>query len=432
MKILGIKKETKNKWERRVPLNPAAVKTLIEKGFRVIVEPSDIRIYSNDEYKNAGAEIKDDLSDCNLIIGVKEIPIQNIIPGIPHLFFSHTIKGQDYNMPLLQKFLDTKTTLLDYERIIDKKGRRLVFFGKFAGNAGMIDTLWALGQRLKQQYNLETPFLKMKHAYEYGTLKNALKHIKEIGSEISANGLPKEITPLNIFLMGYGHVSKGCQEVLAVLPTVEVDPDKLENTAYENNKLYISIFKEKYMVRRKDGAKFELFDYFQNGKEYESKMQQYLPHCSVYMNAIYWAPGYPVFLKNSELSQWKKLKIIGDITCDIKGSVEATVKATYPDNSTYIFNPETNEATDGFVGEGIANCAVDNLPCELPKEASDNFSNALMPFMESLLLNDYTQPIANSTLPDEIKPACIAHQGELEMEYEYLKEFLDNMRRNNV
>ncbi|MCD6182548.1 MAG: hypothetical protein J7K89_09230 [Candidatus Cloacimonetes bacterium] len=428
MKKLGIIKETKNKWERRVALNPAAVAELVQKGFSVVVEPSDIRIYSDEAYAKAGAQLSADLTGCDFIIGVKEIPIPRIVAGVPHLFFSHTIKGQDYNMPLLQHFLDTQTTLMDYERIVDNQGRRLVFFGTFAGNAGMVDTLWGLGQRIKALHNLDTPFLKMKHAYQYDGLQDALDKIKLIGDEISETGLPAEICPLNIFIMGYGHVAKGCQNVLDMLPVEYITPDQLPAVEQYNDphKIYVVVFKEEHMVARKDGGAFGLQDYFAHHDAYESIVHRYLPYCSVYMNAIYWEPDCPVFLPNSELAKLQdgKLIIIGDITCDIQGSVECTVKSTKPDNPIFIFDAKTGTHVDGLTGNGVANCAVDNLPCEFSREASDCFSAALMPFMELTLRNDYGLPIEESTLPDEMKKACIAHQGALQPRYQYLAEFL--------
>ncbi len=430
MKTLGIRKETKNKWERRVPLNPQAVKKLVDDGYKVVVQPSEIRIYKDEEYKNVGAVLSDDLSNTDLILGVKEVHVPDIIPGIPHLFFSHTIKGQSYNMDMLKKFLDTKTTLLDYERIIDDNGRRLVFFGKFAGNAGAVDTLYGLGQRLKQQYNLETPFLDIKQAYNYSSLAEALEHIKEVGKRIEKEGLPKEIAPLTIFILGYGHVSKGVQEVLNALPVEYVDPDDLEKlqSDYKNNKIYVSVFMEKHLVERKDGAPFELLDYFKHCDKYKSKFDKYLPYCSVYMNAIYWEPKCPVFLPRESLKKIQgpnqKLIIIGDITCDIDGSVQATKKATDIDNPIFIYNAVTDEITDGFVGEGFADCAVDNLPCEFSKEASDNFSNALMPFMEDMLNADFSKEIPESGLPKAIQRSCIAHKGKLQDDYKYLCKYV--------
>ena len=430
MKTIGIIKETKNKWERRVPLNPQAVHELIQKGFGVIVQPSETRIYKDEEYKSVGAKLSSDLSDSDFIIGVKEIPMKDLIPCKPHLFFSHTIKGQDYNMPLLQQILNEKITLFDYEKIEDDKNRRLVFFGKFAGYAGMVDTLHGLGQRLKQQFNIDTPFLKIKHSYQYESVADAIEQISIIGKEIDVNGLPEKITPLNIFLLGYGHVAQGCQEILAALPIENIEPDEFENQSknYKNNKIYLSVFKEEHLVERKDGSEFDLLDYFQNNGKYQSRLEQYLKYCSVYMNAIYWTPQCPVFLPNSYLKNIQdedhKLIIIGDITCDIKGSVQATVKETSPDNPVFVFDAKTGKEIDGYKGNGFAVMAVDNLPCEFPKEASDNFSKALMPFIESMLMNDYSKPIAESTLPEEIKKACIAHQGKLEDDFKYLEEFI--------
>lgn len=430
MRTIGIVRETKNKWERRVPLNPMAVQDLINKGFGVTIQPSETRIYKDAEYVTAGAQLSSDLSSCDFIIGVKEIPMDDLLPGKPHLFFSHTIKGQDYNMPLLKKILDDKITLIDYEKIEDDKNRRLVFFGKFAGYAGMMDTLHGLGQRLKQHYNIETPFLKIKHSYQYESVADAIDQISVVGKEIEKNGLPAEITPLNIFLLGYGHVAQGCQKILAALPIVELSPDQLEENFqnYEDNKIYLSVFKEEHLVERKDGAKFDLLDYFQNNEKYKSRLERYLQYCSVYMNAIYWTPQCPVFLPNSYLKSIQdknpKLIIIGDITCDIEGSVQATVKSTWPDNPVFIYNTETGKETDGYKGEGFAVMAVDNLPCEFPKEASDKFSRSLMPFVEQMLLNDYSKPINESSLPNEIRSACITHQGKLEDDFKYLEEYL--------
>ena len=433
MKTLGIRKETKNKWEKRVPLNPKSVEKLVSEGYQVIVQPSNIRIYENAEYEKAGAILSDDLSNCDIILGVKEVPIDNVMAGIPHLFFSHTIKGQDYNMPLLKKFLDTKTTLFDYEKIIDEKGRRLVFFGKYAGNAGMVDTLYGLGQRLKAQYGIDTPFLKVKQSYNYTSVADAIEHLKEIGKEIEENGLPKELAPLTIFILGYGHVSKGSQEILQALPIESVDPDDLEKlqTNYKNNKIYVSIFKEKHLVERKDGGKFELLDYFAHCENYKSKFEKYLPYCSVYINAIYWEPKCPIFLKRDELiklqNKNQKLIIIGDITCDINGSVQATLKSTEPDNPIFIYDAKTAKIRDGFVGEGFADCAVDNLPCEFSKEASDNFSQALMPYIEDMLNADLSKLISESGLPKPIQHSCIAHKGKLQPNFEYLYDFLSKI-----
>lgn len=429
MKCLGIIKETKNKWERRVPLNPQAVKELVQKGYRVKVQPSALRIYTDSEYLKAGAQLDLNLSDCDLIMGVKEIPVKSVISGKPHLFFSHTIKGQDYNMPLLQHFLDTKSTLLDYEKIENSDGKRLVFFGKFAGNAGMVDALWAAGQRYWLEYGIKTPLLKVKQSYEYPSLQECLQELKEVGREIERDGFPTEIAPFNVFLLGYGHVAQGCKEILSVFPIEEIEPDSLfEQKETDPHKIYLAVFKEKHLVERKDTGEFELSDYFEHGSEYKSRLEKYLEFCTMYMNAIYWAPGYPVFLKNSELKKMNdespKMIMVGDITCDIEGSIEATRKVTMPDNPVFIYNPDSDDISDGFTGKGFAICAIDNLPCEFSKEASDFFSNALMPFVEDMLNTDYSKTLAEGGLPPQMQGACLVRQGKLQDSYKYLIEYL--------
>lgn len=426
MKKLGIIRETKNKWERRVPLNPAAVRELIEKGFEVAVQSSSNRIYKDEEYRAVGAVISEDLRSCDFIIGVKEIYEPDLVAGIPHLYFAHVIKGQSLNMPMLHHIIDNQITLFDYEKITDYQNRRLVFFGVYAGNAGMIDTLHGLGQRLMQEYGIETPFLKIRSSYQYQSVQDALSHIREIGQEIKKDGLPAKILPFNIFLLGYGHVSQGARTILEALPIQEISPADIKKQMPNPHRINLITFRENDMVKRYNGDRFELMDYYNNPGEYSSKMEEFLDHCSVYVNAIYWDEKYPQFLPKDTLKklQSRKLIIIGDITCDIDGSVQATQKATWPDNPVYIYNAENDSLIDGYKGEGIAVMAVDNLPCEFPKEASDSFSKALMPFMESLLITDYSKPIAQSGLPAELIKACIVHRGKLQPDFLYLMDYL--------
>jgi alpha-aminoadipic semialdehyde synthase len=173
--IFGIRQEDKNEWEARTPLTPAHVKTLMDNYFvKFIVQPSPIRAFRDEDYRAAGAEINPDLSTCDVILAVKEIPVELLLPNKKYLFFSHTIKGQRYNMPMLKRLVDLRTTLIDYERIVDEKGKRLVFFGRFAGIAGMLDTLWALGQRLELE-GFTTQFSEVKRALHYADLESAKK-----------------------------------------------------------------------------------------------------------------------------------------------------------------------------------------------------------------------------------------------------------------
>ena len=195
---IGIRREDKNRWERRVPLIPEHVKEFKEKhGIETIIQPSQIRVYSEDEYTKAGAVVQEDLSNCPTVFAVKEIPIDFFEYGKTYIFFSHTIKGQKYNMPMLKKMMDLKCNLIDYEKIVDERGYRLVFFGRFAGLAGMIDTLWAFGRRLNSK-NIDTPFNEIKQTVHYKSLNEIKEHLEKIGKKIQQNGLPESLTPLVI------------------------------------------------------------------------------------------------------------------------------------------------------------------------------------------------------------------------------------------
>ncbi|HID25467.1 MAG TPA: hypothetical protein EYP23_03275, partial [Thermoplasmata archaeon] len=181
---IGIRREDKNQWERRTPLIPKHVEELKEKhGLQTIVQPSKIRVFTEEEYRDAGAIIQDDLSPCSHVFAVKETPLGFFEPGKTYIFFSHTIKGQKHNMPMLKRLLELGCTLIDYERIVDKQGKRLVFFGRFAGLAGMVDTLWAFGQRLKWE-GINTLLEEIKQTIHYNGLDEIKQHLSKVGETI--------------------------------------------------------------------------------------------------------------------------------------------------------------------------------------------------------------------------------------------------------
>jgi len=428
-KLLGIRKEDKNIWERRVPLIPEHVKRLKDEwDIDTVLQPFERRSIKRSEYENAGAVFNDDLSNCPVIMAVKEIPVKLLMKGKTYIFFSHVIKGQSYNMPMLKKLIDLKCTLIDYECIKDSSGRRLVFFGRFAGLAGMIDALHGYGLRLKY-LGFETPFLKVKPAYEYDDLNSVRDEIRQVGEEISQNGLPGSKAPYVFGFAGYGNVSNGAQEIFDLLPFREISPQELLNIKdWNNNLLYKVVFKEEHMVEPVDAkAEFILEEYFNHPQKYKSRFESYLPHLSLLVNAIYWTEDYPRFVtkkflkSNSEL----KLDVICDITCDIDGAIEITHKATESDNPAYVYNPEDDSFSDGFDGPGIVDIAVDNLPAELPRDASGEFSERLIDFVPGIVEADTTRSFEDVDYPDEIKRAVILYKGELTPEFKYLEEFLD-------
>ncbi len=427
-KLIGIRREDKNIWERRVPLIPEHLKKIKdEHGIDTIIQPFERRAFLENEFTEVGVTIKEDLSEAPVIFAVKEIPIPLLQNDKTYIFFSHTIKGQDYNMPLLQKMLDLNATLIDYEAITNEDGKRLVFFGKYAGLAGMIDALYGYGIRL-QNLGYETPLLKLKPAYEYKSVEEAKEEIAKVGKEIEAKGMPVDKAPFVFGFMGYGNVSQGAQEIFDVLPHEVIDPDELKNLEDKsNNFFYKVIFKEEHLVEPKNPEdKFELLDYFSHPEKYKSKFEEYIPYVSLLVNAIYWTEASPRFLTKAYFKSKKnhKLDVVCDITCDIDGAVEFTVKSTPSDNPAYVYNPNDDSITDGYEGEGILDIAVDNLPTELPRNSSIEFSDALNRFVPGIVNADKTKNFDEAGFPPEIKRAVIVYNGKLTPKYEYLKKYL--------
>lgn len=429
--MLGIRREDKNKWEKRVPLTPNYLKELKDKhGIEVIVQPSLIRVFSNEEYEKTGATIKEDLSDCPVVFAIKEIPIDFFKPQNTYVFFSHTIKGQKYNMPMLKKMMELKCTLIDYEKIADEKNRRLVFFGRYAGLAGMIDTLWAFGQRMKWK-GIRTPFSEVKRAIDYKDLGEIKEHFKQIGKKIELNGLSEPITPFVVGFAGYGNVSNGAQEILDILPVKEVGPRQLE-AVYgnpSNNVVYKVVFKEKDMVEPISVEKeFDLQDYYDNPHLYRSIFQRYIRRLTILMNCIYWDNCYPRLITKKQLEEIytgvQKLQVVGDISVDINGAIEFTEKSTNPGDPVFVYNPVRDDIIGGCNGEGVAVMAVDTLPCELPRESSQAFGESLMPFIPRIVKADYSVNFEMLNLPPEIKKAVILHHGKLTPDYEYVNKYL--------
>ncbi len=432
-KSIGIRREDKNRWERRVPLTPKDVSRLSrEEGLRFIVQPSPIRVFKDDSYAHAGAELNEDITEAEIVLAVKEIPLDLIQQDRTYIFFSHVIKGQAYNMPLLQRLLDLNCTLIDYERIADDEERRLVFFGREAGQAGMIETLHALGKRLTWE-GYDSPFHGVKPPYHYDDLAHARERIRELGLNVRS-GLDPDLCPLVMGFAGYGNVSQGAQEIFDLYPHEELAPDELESVFAKSNpprdRLFKVVFKEEDLVVPADeGGVFDLQDYYQHPEGYRGVFEGYLPYLTVLMNCIYWTEKYPRLITNQQArALWnsgrRTLRVIGDVSCDIDGSIEFTYKATEPDRPCFVYDPIAERFKDGVDGRGVVVMAVDNLPCELPRDASEQFSRALASLAPALATADYSVPFSDLDLPLVLKRAVIAHQGSLTPDYRYLEEFL--------
>jgi alpha-aminoadipic semialdehyde synthase len=434
MKI-GVRSEDKSQWERRVPLVPGDLKALREGGIDAVVQASSHRAFGDDEFDRAGVPVQPDLGDCNIIIGIKEIPPAKLEAGKIYLFFPHVIKGQPGNMPMLRRLIELNTTLVDYERIVDEKNRRLIFFGRHAGLAGMINAIWSLGKRLEVE-GVPSAFSRLKQARTYAELSGAQEDMARIAARIAAEGVPQTIHPLVVGFTGYGNVSQGAQEILDILPVQAISPAELKNVAHDRSRdtrvVYKVVFKEEDLVEPlAAGGAFDLDDYFRRGKGgYRSVFGRYLNDLTVLVNCVYWDERYPRLLTLEQCrSLWApgrspKLKVIGDISCDVNGSVECTVKPTEPGNPVYVYEPATGKVNDGFEGDGPVMMAVEILPSEIPRESSIDFSRVLNRFIPQLATADLSKSFADLDLPPELKRAMIVYKGELTPEYAYLKSFL--------
>jgi len=434
MKSLLIRAEDKNRWERRAPITPADLTQIIDKtGATAYVEQSEKRFFKAPEYISAGASLCDGMADGDVIFGVKEIPEEKILDGKTYLFFSHTIKGQKSGMPLLKKIIDSDATLIDYEKITDANNRRLVFFGRYAGDAGAIGILSLMGEYWAH-HDLATPFAQCRRAHQYTSVEDAKTHMRAIGEKIKTKGLPPALSPMVIGLLGYGNVSGGAQQIFDCLPLERVAPEMLKSFIDAGkgnpNTVYLSIFKERDLVETKDGGAFDLQEYYDHPERYQSRFEPYLPYITILVNAVYWESRYPRFVTWDGLKRMKenhpqaKLGGIADITCDTHGSIECNERSTDSDMPAYLCDPMTRTTTDGHLGDGIVLLAVDNLPCELPNDASSFFSNQLKPLVPNLLKADYDRTLETSGLRPEIQKAVIVYNGKLTKDYEYLNVHL--------
>ncbi len=433
--MIGIRAEQKNRWERRAPLTPDHVHELVERhGLKVVVQPSRKRVFPEKDYLAAGAEVRESLDGCKVVFGVKEIPVDRLREETAYVFFSHVIKGQRCSMPLLRKLLDLRCTLIDYERIADEDGRRLIYFGRHAGYAGMIDSLWALGKRLEQE-GVHTPFRHIRHALHYTTLDEAARHIRSVGEEIRHTGLPAELDPMVFAFTGSGNVAEGAREIFSRLPYARVKPSDLPGLRNDphrpRNILYKVSFPRSERFTHREGKRFSPKEFAEFPDRYRNALEPLLGDLTVLIHGAYWDPAQPRLVTVQDLRRlWSaerrpRLKVIGDITCDICGGIEATVAPTDPGDPVYTFDPLAGSISPGVDGRGPVILAVDNLPCELPLESSQHFGDSLFRYVPVLNDCDFSLPLDRIDVPPELRRAVITHRGELTPEFTYLERPLE-------
>lgn len=298
----------------------------------------------------------------------------------------------------------------------------------------MIETLAAYGRRLNSE-EIPNPFTAIEQPYVYSSLVEAKEVIQKVGWKIHENGLHPSLVPMICGITGYGRSSQGAQEILDLLPVEEIQAqdlsDFVKNKNFSSNRVYKVIFKEVDMVAPiSPGDSFVLQDYYSNPDKYRPVFNRYLSYLSMLVNCIYWTEDYPRFVTKDALKDLftneksPRLKIIGDISCDIEGSIECTIKTTTPSEPVYVFDPISDKITDGIEGRGIVVMTIDNLPAEIPLESSIFFSETLKPFIPEIARADYKKVFEKCRLPDPIKKAVVLYKGEFTPKFQYMKKFL--------
>ena len=448
--IVGILREgLSKKGEKRVAVTPEYAKQIVEWGYKLIVQPAahpetgeNKRAFNDEEYNNTGAKISEDLSPADVIFGLKEIDSDRILPNKTYLFFSHTHKGQQKNKAMLQSLVQNNSTVIDYELIRTEKNMRVVTaFTYNAGYAGMVDSLWTLGKRLKIN-GVPNPFEVLNQAIEEEHLNKAKESFKLAAREIELNGTHEDLPPIIVCILGKGKTAQGTREMFDILPHEDIGIEQLEEI-YQNGsrkKLYALHIDIEEIYRLKNdsqlsGEEYNMLDvkdkwqvYFDHPEFFETNLDKVLPYITVLMNCIIWSSKYPRTTTKSLMKkiykEYKTLQVIGDITCDPNGSIEFS-KETWIDDPVYMYNPETETITDGFEGEGIAVMAVTNLPCEFSADASIQFGGDLAPFYKNIVSADYNKSFADLELAPEIKRAVIMWKGEFTEEFKYMKAFIE-------
>jgi alpha-aminoadipic semialdehyde synthase len=428
---IGIRREDKNEWERRTPLTPDHVAELVDQhGLEFVVQPAPTRAFPDKDFLRAGARVADELERCRVVLGIKEIPVEALQPKTTYFYFSHTAKGQAHNMPMLERLMQLGCTLVDYEYVLDAQGRRLIFFGRYAGHAGMIDGLWALGRRLNAEGHV-TPFERVRLAHDYSSLDEATHHIHRVGERLRHDGLSEALHPMVFGFTGSGNVARGAQEIFDRLPHVEIDPAELDGLAADRrrprNVLYRVQFRREHRFERVGGGPLDAAELEEHPDRYANGLRRWLPKLTMLVHGAFWGPEQPRLVSIDELrSLWSagetRLRVLADISCDIGGGIEATVRSTTPGNPVYVYDVARGETVDGVEGSGPVVLAVDNLPCQLPLEASEHFADTLAGFLPAVADCDWEQPLDAVGLPPELEPAVIVHRGKLTPRYAHLAE----------
>jgi alanine dehydrogenase len=401
MKI-GIIREGKIPQDKRVPFTPVQCKFLLEtySDLQIAVQPCAYRCYTDDEYKLQGVTLQDDLSDCDILMGVKEVPVENLISGKKYLFFSHTIKKQPYNKKLLQAVLKNNIQLIDYECLVDENFNRVIGFGRYAGIVGAYNGIMG--------YGLKYGMFNLKPAH--------LCHDKkELFHELEKANLPN----IKIVVTGGGRVANGALETLGALEIRKVTPYEFLNYTFREP-VYVQIHSKDFHAL-KNGAGWSSEEFYNHPELFNSTFStpgSYADNCDLLIHCTYWNPQAPVLFTKEQMKGPKfKVSVIADVTCDINGSIPSTTHPSTIENKFYGYNPHTEKEDEAFAPSTITVMAVDNLPCELPRDASEGFGKDLMEKVIPSLIGDDNGLVERGS---------ITLDGKLTSRFEYLADYAAN------
>lgn len=396
---IGLIREGKVPPDLRVPFTPLQVEEIQQRftHVKVVCQESSFRSFKDDEFRQLDIEVVKDLGDCDILMGIKEVPIDNLIADKTYLFFSHTIKKQPYNRKLLQAILKKNIRLIDYEALKDTQGNRLVAFGRFAGIVGAYNGLMTYGKR----YNLFS-LRRAFECYDINDLKLELRKVK--------------LPPIKIILTGAGRVGKGAMETLDTAGIRKVSAADFLSKEFDEP-VYTQLSSADYH-ERKEGGHFNREEFHRNPERYSSLFPKYTKVAQLLLAGAYWNPKAPVLFKREDmLDPDFKMKVIADITCDINGSVPSTKRASTIPDPLYDYDPTTDSVLPALSDERyITTMAVDNLPCELPRSASEEFGRDL--------IDRILKPLLVGDVDGIIKRGTVAEKGALTEEFHYLQDYV--------
>lgn len=398
---IGIIREGKVPPDKRVPLTPKQCRSLLDmyKDLKIIVQPSPIRAYKDEEYSAEGIELNEDLTSCDLIIGVKEVNIEDLIPNKKFMFFSHTIKKQPYNRELLRAIIEKRIELIDYEVLKNLKGKRIIGFGRYAGIVGCYNGFLTFGLKHKL-YEIKPAHL----------CKNRL----EVEEELKKVVLPEHT---KIVLTGFGRVGHGAREIIESIGIKEVSPEEFLEKQF-NEPVFTHLDVEDYF-ERKDGKEFSKQEFYSQPELYRSCFKKFAEQADMYIPCHYWNSKADFIITREDFKDPKvKLSVVADISCDIDGPVACTIRPSKIGDAIYGYDPVT-ESEEDFTKDGvIAVMAVDNLPCELPLDASEDFGEELMKEVIPALMSGDPDGIID-------RGTETTNEGALNKHFTYLQAYLE-------